>query len=110
MSAIIATIGGYDISRVGHRVVYIKGFTRRYSSYRQEAITLQESGAGSYNRGKSQREYRRACTIPTQSAERNGNGYPAPVKVPTPEEWLHYSVKRLKEDGCEDLLWRYLID
>lgn len=54
MSAIIATIGGYDISRVGHRVVYIKGFTRRYSSYRQEAITLQESGAGSYNRGKSQ--------------------------------------------------------
>lgn len=43
-SAIIVTIGGYDISQVEHRVVYIMGSTWRYYSHRQEAITLQENG------------------------------------------------------------------
>lgn len=30
--------------------------------------------------------------------------------IPTPEEWLRYSVERLKADGREDLLRHYLID
>lgn len=30
--------------------------------------------------------------------------------MPTPEEWLRYSVERLKEDGREDLLRRYRVD
>ena len=29
---------------------------------------------------------------------------------PDPEQWLRYSVERLKEDGREDLLRHYLID
>ena len=35
---------------------------------------------------------------------------PCAGDVPTPEEWLRYSVERLKEDGREDLLRHYLID
>ena len=35
---------------------------------------------------------------------------PCAGDVPTPEEWLSYSVERLKEDGREDLLRHYLID
>ena len=35
---------------------------------------------------------------------------PCTGDIPTPEEWLHYSVKRLKEDGREDLLRHYLCD
>ena len=35
---------------------------------------------------------------------------PCAGDVPTPEEWLRYSVKRLREDGREDLLRHYLID
>ena len=34
----------------------------------------------------------------------------AGLNDPTPEEWLCYSVERLKEDGREDLLRRYLVD
>ena len=30
--------------------------------------------------------------------------------IPTPDEWLYYCVKRLKEDGCEDLLRHYLLN
>ena len=30
--------------------------------------------------------------------------------IPTPEEYLEYTVKRLHEEGREDLLRRYLID
>ena len=30
--------------------------------------------------------------------------------IPTPEEYLEYSVKRLYEEGREDLLRRYLMD
>ena len=33
-----------------------------------------------------------------------------PVIFPTPDEWLWYCVKRLKEDGRKDLLRRYLMD
>ena len=35
---------------------------------------------------------------------------PCAGDIPTPEEWLRYSVERLKEDGREDLLRRYLVD
>ena len=35
---------------------------------------------------------------------------PCAGDVPTPEEWLRYSVERLREDGREDLLRHYLID
>ncbi len=35
---------------------------------------------------------------------------PCAGEIPTPEEWLRYAVKRLQEDGAEDLLKRYLID
>ena len=35
---------------------------------------------------------------------------PCAGDIPTPEEWLCYSVERLKEDGREDLLRRYLVD
>ena len=35
---------------------------------------------------------------------------PCAGDVPTPEEWLRYSVKRLREDGREDLLRWYLHD
>lgn len=30
--------------------------------------------------------------------------------IPTPEEYLEYSVRRLHEEGREDLLWRYFVD
>ena len=52
----------------------------------------------------------RACMTLIRNAGRNGNGYHAPEMYPTPEEWLRYSVERLKEDGREDLLRHYLID
>lgn len=35
---------------------------------------------------------------------------PCAGTIPTPEEYLEYSVKRLHEEGREDLLRRYLID
>ena len=35
---------------------------------------------------------------------------PCAGDIPTPEEWLRYSVERLKEDGRKDLLRRYLVD
>lgn len=35
---------------------------------------------------------------------------PCAGDVPTPEEWLRYSVERLREDGREDLLRWYLHD
>lgn len=31
-------------------------------------------------------------------------------EIPTPEEWLRYAVKRLKEEGREDLLHFHLLD
>ena len=30
-------------------------------------------------------------------------------EIPTPEEWLHYAVERLEEDGRDDLLRWYKI-
>ncbi len=35
---------------------------------------------------------------------------PCAGDIPTPDEWLQYCVKRLKKDGREDLLRRYLMD
>ena len=35
---------------------------------------------------------------------------PCAGDIPIPDEWLQYCVKRLKEDGREDLLRRYLMD
>ena len=35
---------------------------------------------------------------------------PHAENIPTPEEYLEYTVKRLHEDDREDLLRRYLID
>lgn len=35
---------------------------------------------------------------------------PCAREIPTPEEWLRYSVKRLKEEGREDLLHFHLLD
>ncbi len=35
---------------------------------------------------------------------------PRAGEIPTPEEWLHYSVERLKADGRDDLLRWYLHD
>ena len=35
---------------------------------------------------------------------------PCDGDIPTPDEWLQYCVKRLKKDGREDLLRRYLMD
>lgn len=35
---------------------------------------------------------------------------PCAGEIPTPEEWLHYAVERLYQDGREDLLKKYLID
>lgn len=33
---------------------------------------------------------------------------PCAGEIPTPEEWLQYAVGRLYEEGCENLLRRYL--
>lgn len=35
---------------------------------------------------------------------------PCAGDIPTPDEWLWYCVKRLKEDKREDLLCHYLVD
>ncbi len=35
---------------------------------------------------------------------------PCAGEIPTPEEWLHYAVERLNNNGADDLLKRYLID
>ena len=47
---------------------------------------------------------------PTPERRAQWERIPCAGDVPTPEEWLRYSVERLKEDGCEDLLRRYLVD
>lgn len=33
---------------------------------------------------------------------------PCVGEVPTPDEWLQYVIKRIKDDGREELLRRYL--
>ena len=33
---------------------------------------------------------------------------PCAGDIPTPDEWLRYAVERIKEDGREDLLRKYL--
>ena len=33
---------------------------------------------------------------------------PCAGNIPTPDEWLRYAVERIKEDGREDLLRKYL--
>ena len=35
---------------------------------------------------------------------------PCAGDIPTPDEWLQYCMKRLKEDGREDLLRCYFVD
>lgn len=35
---------------------------------------------------------------------------PCAGEIPTPEEWLRYTVKRLQEEDREDLLHFYLLD
>ncbi len=35
---------------------------------------------------------------------------PCTGDIPTPDEWLQYCVKQLKEDGREDLLRYYFVD
>ena len=35
---------------------------------------------------------------------------PCAGEIPTPEEWLRYAVERIREEGGEDFLKRYLID
>ncbi len=35
---------------------------------------------------------------------------PCVGEIPTPEEWLRYAVERIREEGGEDFLKRYLID
>ena len=35
---------------------------------------------------------------------------PCAGEIPTPEEWLRYAVKRLQEEGREDLLHFHLLD
>ena len=123
MGVIIVTIGGYDISQVGHRVVYIMGFTCRYYSYRQEAITLQENGKDFFVM-LAERDHTTVEKVKEKISKRIWEGLhdpdperraqweriPCAGDVPTPEEWLRYSVKRLKEDGREDLLRHYLCD
>ena len=34
---------------------------------------------------------------------------PCAGELPTPDEWLQYAVEKLKDDGREDLLRKYLI-
>src|SRR5699024_4847963 len=95
MGGIIVTIGGYHISQVGHRVVYIMGRTWRYYSYRQEALhckRIKKISSPCWRSGiirpwkrskrKSQSGYGRAYMTLTRSAGRNGNGYHAPGMYP----------------------------
>lgn len=35
---------------------------------------------------------------------------PCAGEIPTLEEWLHYAIERLNDNGAGDLLKRYLID
>ena len=99
------------------------GFTWRYYSYRQEAITLQENGKDFFVM-LAERDHTTVEKVKEKISKRIWEGLhdpdperraqweriPCAGEVPTPEEWLHYSVKRLKEDGREDLLRRYLTD
>ena len=123
MGVIIVTIGGYRIPQLEHRIVYIMGFTWRYYSYRQEAITLQENGKDFFVM-LAERDHTTVEKVKEKISKRIWEGLhdpdperraqweriPCAGDVPTPEEWLHYSGNRLKEDGREDLLRRYLID
>jgi len=115
MGGIIVTIGGYHISQVGHRVVYIMGLTWRYYSCRQEAITfavLAERNHTTVEKVKEKISKRIWEGLHDPDSERRAQWerIPCAGEIPTPEEWLHYSVKRLKEDAREDLLRHYLID
>jgi len=123
MGGIIVTIGGYHISQVGHRVVYIMGLTWRYYSCRQEAITLQENGKDFFAvlaernhttvekvKEKISKRIWEGLHDPDSERRAQWERIPCAGEIPTPEEWLHYSVKRLKEDAREDLLRHYLID
>lgn len=35
---------------------------------------------------------------------------PCAGNMPTPDEWLQYCMKRLKEDRRTDLLWHHFVD
>lgn len=52
---------------------------------------------------------RRGLVSPESSVRRQWEMIPCIGEIPTPEEYLGYVLKRIYEEGREDLLRRYLI-
>ena len=45
---------------------------------------------------------------PAQEKKAQWRKIPCAGELPTPDEWLRYAVKRIKNDGREDLLRKYI--
>ena len=99
------------------------GRTWRYYSYRQEALHCKRMEKDFFAM-LAERDHTTVEKVKEKISKRIWEGLhdpdperraqweriPCSGDVPTPEEWLRYSVERLKEDGREDLLRHYLID
>lgn len=71
---------------------------------RERDITVEEM------RAQIEARIERGWNDPNPEKRAQWRKIPCVGKIPTPEEWLKYAVGRIYEEGCEDLLRRYLID